>query len=241
MLRGSPDSAPIILPFWAQTLDAKGMDKMAQAFAATAPPEVRAIIQPDSQQSTEQLKSENEKLKQGLQEAIQHAHDADDEAQQAKDELQKVQADTEAKKQEVAIKGRESQVKIATTLDEQKIRHRELQLEEAKVALTAKQHLDNKEQTDKQMERDDAKEEANKSDPEQDDQMEEALTKVVEQVVQEQTKTSKAIDSLMQAQQQNQELMKTLIKAVQAPRIKEIKYDKNGDPIGSTERIETLQ
>jgi hypothetical protein len=98
MTRANPQLMPAIGPLWAQTLDVPNADKLAQVLTAVAPPEVRAILQPEKQQATtEQLTAEVQQLKAALQEAIQHA-------QESMQECAELQAKAEAKDDENAIK-----------------------------------------------------------------------------------------------------------------------------------------
>jgi hypothetical protein len=86
IMRGNPDLAPTVAPFWAQTLDFPGSDKFAQAMAAMAPPPVKAILQPegaDKGPDPAELSHQLDQCKQALNEAIGHAHDAQHDANQA--------------------------------------------------------------------------------------------------------------------------------------------------------------
>lgn len=86
IMRGNSGLAPVVAPFWAQTLDFPGSDKFAQAMAAMAPPPVKAILQPegnDKGPDPSELMQQLDQCKQALQEAIQHAKDAQDDADQA--------------------------------------------------------------------------------------------------------------------------------------------------------------
>ena len=86
IMRGNPELAPTVAPFWAQTLDFPGSDKFAQALAAMAPPPVKAILQPEGAENEvdpAKLAQELEQCKQALAEAIQHAHDAQKDADEA--------------------------------------------------------------------------------------------------------------------------------------------------------------
>ena len=89
IMRGNKELAPVVAPFWAQTLDFPGADKFAQAMAAMAPAPVKAILQPNDGKNAPdpaQLAAELEQCKQALQEAIQHAKDAQDDADKAMQE-----------------------------------------------------------------------------------------------------------------------------------------------------------
>lgn len=86
MMRANPAMAPALAPLWAQTLDVPHADKLAQVLTAVAPPEVRAVLNPeaDKQPTTADLMARMQQLQEGLQEAIQHAHDAQAEADECK-------------------------------------------------------------------------------------------------------------------------------------------------------------
>jgi hypothetical protein len=98
IMRGNKELAPVVAPFWAQTLDFPGSEKFAQAMAAMAPPAVKAIIQPegaDQGPDPAQLTQELDQCKQALQEAIQHAKDAQEDADQAVAAMSGMKADKE--------------------------------------------------------------------------------------------------------------------------------------------------
>jgi hypothetical protein len=86
IMRGNKELAPVVAPFWAQTLDFPGSDKFAQAMAAMAPAPVKAILQPEGADKGPDPAAMAQQLKQcqeALQEAIQHAHDAQQDADEA--------------------------------------------------------------------------------------------------------------------------------------------------------------
>lgn len=86
IMRGNKELAPVVAPFWAQTLDFPGSDKFAQAMAAMAPAPVKAILQPEGQDNAPDpaaMAKQMQELQQALQEAIQHAKEAQDDADQA--------------------------------------------------------------------------------------------------------------------------------------------------------------
>lgn len=86
IMRGNQELAPVVAPFWAQTLDFPGSDKFAQAMAAMAPAPVKAILQPEDGQDAPDpaaLAQQLDQCKQALQEAIAHAHEAQDDADKA--------------------------------------------------------------------------------------------------------------------------------------------------------------
>lgn len=90
IMRGNKELAPIVTPFWAQTLDFPGSDKFAQAAAAWAAqefPALKDILQPegqDKQPDPAALAQELAQCKEALQEAIQHARDAQQDADENK-------------------------------------------------------------------------------------------------------------------------------------------------------------
>lgn len=106
MMRANPAMAPALAPLWAQTLDVPHADKLAQVLTAVAPPEVKAVLNPeaDKQPQTADLIAQVQQLQAGLQEAIQHAQDAQAEA----DELK---AEKEAREEENAIKAYDAMTK----------------------------------------------------------------------------------------------------------------------------------
>jgi hypothetical protein len=86
IMRGNPELAPTVAPFWAQTLDFPGSDKFAQAMAAMAPAPVKAILQPEGQdQAPDPAKMAQQlaEMKKALDEALQHAHSAQEDADAA--------------------------------------------------------------------------------------------------------------------------------------------------------------
>ena len=86
IMRGNPALAPVVAPFWAQTLDFPGSDKFAQAMAAMSPDPVKAILRPegaDNAPDPAKLAQELAQCKQALQEAIKHVHDAQQDADEA--------------------------------------------------------------------------------------------------------------------------------------------------------------
>lgn len=232
MMRANPELMPVIGPLWAQTLDVPHADKLAQVLTAMAPEPVKAILQPQDQENSAQLKAENEQLKQALQEAIQHANDAQEEMKQAAARADEAEANAEAKRADIVIKDKEFQFKLAQAHDEHQLKSRELALKAGEI----KQRGDQQAKAD-QDKADAAEKEAQDTDPEQDDAMEEALAKAVEQMAKTQDQTNKAIAELAQGQADVQKLMKTLISVSQAPRKREISYDANGNA-SSRETVE---
>lgn len=95
MMRANPQMMPAIAPLWAQTLDVPHADKLAQVLTAVAPDAVKAILQPDTQPGTAEVKAENDQLKQALQEATSIAREAQQDADEANDKLRDKQAENE--------------------------------------------------------------------------------------------------------------------------------------------------
>jgi len=107
MMRGNPALVPAIAPFWAQTLDIAGSDKLAQALTAMAPDPVKAILQPeggDKAADPAALAKQLADTKQALNEAIQHARDAQQDADQAHAEAAQARQSAESKVRELDIK-----------------------------------------------------------------------------------------------------------------------------------------
>lgn len=104
MIRANPQMAPALAPLWAQSLDVPHADKLAQVLTAVAPPEVRAILQPDEKETTGALKAQMEEMKAALKEAIQHAEDAQRECDEKDAQLQQKEVESDAQKRELDIK-----------------------------------------------------------------------------------------------------------------------------------------
>lgn len=107
IMRGNKEMAPVVAPFWAQTLDFPGSDKFAQAMAAMAPPAVKAILQPEGGDKGPDPAALAEQLKQcqqALQEAIQHAHEAQEDADEAMAAAADAKRSAESKVRELDIK-----------------------------------------------------------------------------------------------------------------------------------------
>jgi hypothetical protein len=240
MMRANKEMMPMVAPFWAQTLDIPNADKFAQAAAAMAPPEVKAILNPDGQQSSENLKAENEQLKAALAEAVQVAEEAQSEFTQAKAEAEEANANAEAKRADIVLKEKEFAFKVAQAADASDLKREELGMKGKEMEANQENQLRTEAQKREDMARAESeKQAALQTDPEQDDAMEEALTTAVETVVKGQDQANKAMEQLAKGQEQNAKLMEQLIKLVQAPRKKEIRYDSKGEPIGSIETIDT--
>jgi hypothetical protein len=125
IMRGNPELAATVAPFWAQTLDFPGSDKFAQAMAAMAPPPVKAILQPEGQQEAEdpaKMAQELAQCKQALQEAIQHAHAAQEDADAAIASEADAKRQAEVKERELDIKAYDAEtnrLKITGAHDDQ--------------------------------------------------------------------------------------------------------------------------
>jgi hypothetical protein len=238
MMRASPEMMPIIGPIWAQTLDIQHADKLAQVLTAAAPPEVKAILQPNNEDSSANLKAENEQLKAALAEAVQVAEEAQAEFTQAKAEADEASANAEAKRAEIVLKEKEFAFKVAQAADASELKRSELGMKGKEMEVNQENTLRSEAQKREDVERAEA-EKAGAEDLEQDDAMEEALTTAVETVVKGQEQANKAMEQLAKGQEQNAKLMEQLIRLVQAPRKKEIRYDSKGEPIGSIETIDT--
>lgn len=107
IMRGNKEMAPVVAPFWAQTLDFPGSDKFAQAMASMAPPAVKAILQPEGGEKGPDPAALAEQLKQcqqALQEAIQHAHEAQEDADEAMAAAADAKRSAESKVRELDIK-----------------------------------------------------------------------------------------------------------------------------------------
>jgi hypothetical protein len=109
----NPGLTPAIAPLWAQTLDIPNADKLAQVLTVMAPPEVKAILSPDTekQPNPAELIQKINQLQQGLQEAIQHAHAAQQDADDAHALLDQEKQAGEAREQELQIKAYDAETK----------------------------------------------------------------------------------------------------------------------------------
>ena len=123
IMRGNKELAPIVAPFWAQTLDFPGSDKFAQAMAAMAPPPVKAILQPkDEQVSPEVMAQQLAEAQQALQEAIGHAKEAQEDADQSIAAAAESKLIGQVKERELDIKAYEAEtdrLKVTGANDEQ--------------------------------------------------------------------------------------------------------------------------
>ena len=107
IMRGNKELAPVVAPFWAQTLDFPGSDKFAQAMASMAPPAVKAILTPEGGDKGPDPAALAQQLKQcqdALQEAIQHAREAQDDADEAMSAAAEAKRSAAAKERELDIK-----------------------------------------------------------------------------------------------------------------------------------------
>jgi hypothetical protein len=110
MIRANPSMAPALAPLWAQSLDVPHADKLAQVLTAVAPPEVRAILQPDEKETVGALKAQMEQMKQALQEATQIAEEAQRECDEKDAQLQQKDMEYGAKSAEIQIKQRQADI-----------------------------------------------------------------------------------------------------------------------------------
>jgi hypothetical protein len=113
MMRANPSMTPALAPLWAQSLDVPHADKLAQVLTAVAPPEVKAILQPQDSNAptTAELTAKVQQLGQALQAAIQEAHAAQQELDDTHAEAAAAKAAADAKEDEVAIKAYDAQTK----------------------------------------------------------------------------------------------------------------------------------
>lgn len=125
IMRGNKEMAPVVAPFWAQTLDFPGSDKFAQAMASMAPPAVKAILQPEGGEKGPDPAAMAQQLKQvqeALQEAIQHAKEAQDDADEAMAAAADAKRSAESKVRELDIKAYQAEtdrLKVTGANDEQ--------------------------------------------------------------------------------------------------------------------------
>jgi len=125
IMRGNKEMAPVVAPFWAQTLDFPGSDKFAQAMASMAPPAVKAILQPEGGEKGPDPAAMAQQLKQvqeALQEAIQHAKEAQDDADEAMSAAADAKRSAESKLRELDIKAYQAEtdrLKVTGANDDQ--------------------------------------------------------------------------------------------------------------------------
>lgn len=99
----NPDMAPAVAPLWAQTLDIPYADKLAQALIAVAPPAVKAVLQPETEQegpTVAELTAKVEQLQQALQEATGIAQEAEQDAAEANAKLADKSSENEVRQYE---------------------------------------------------------------------------------------------------------------------------------------------
>lgn len=113
VMRTNPALTPAIAPLWARNLDIPHADKLAQILTAIAPPEVQAILDPETNKAPkpEQLMQQMKQMEASLKEALQHAHDAQAEADQAMEEVHNKRMENEAKERELNIKAYDAETK----------------------------------------------------------------------------------------------------------------------------------
>ena len=113
MLRANKEVAPVIMPFWAQTLDFPGADKFAQAVAAMAPPPIKAILTPEGgkQPDAAALTAEIDQMKQKMQEMMAIGQETHSELEEKDEELQKANLKLADKEQENDIKSYEAETR----------------------------------------------------------------------------------------------------------------------------------
>lgn len=106
MMRNNPNMTPAIAPLWAHTLDVPYADKLAQVLTAVAPPEVKAILQPQDEgmPSSAELQAKLEQVQKALEEATNIAKEAQQELDECQAKLSSQYADQEAKEREIEIK-----------------------------------------------------------------------------------------------------------------------------------------
>lgn len=200
MMRANPDMTPALAPLWAQTLDVPNADKLAQVLTAVAPPEVRAILSPESdkQPSTADLMAKVSQLQEGLNEAIQHAEQAQQEADEMRQKSEALEADREIAEGELKIKGSEVRIK-AFDADTKR-----MQVEAAKC----------KADHDASLARITAEHAMDTPDEEESMPAEPAVAETPPEIKQ----LAQTADSLIEQQKQTAQLLKELIRMVRADR-----------------------
>lgn len=106
IMRGNPELAPTVAPFWAQTLDFPGSDKFAQAMAAMAPAPVKAILQPEGHEDAPDpaaLAQQVKQLQEALQEAVQLANEAQQDADEAEQRANEAERTAKVKEEALEI------------------------------------------------------------------------------------------------------------------------------------------
>lgn len=114
IMRGNKELAPVVAPFWAQTLDFPGSDKFAQAMAEMAPPPVKAILKPEGSEDgpdVAELTAQLEQCKQALAEASQIAREAQQDADEAMQKSEAAEMEAETKARDLEIKAYDAETK----------------------------------------------------------------------------------------------------------------------------------
>ncbi len=94
IMRAAPQLLPAIAPIWAKTLDIPHADKLAQVLTAIAPPEVKAVLQPQQEgPNTAELMAQLQQMQAAIQEATALASEAEQELAQKESECQALKAD----------------------------------------------------------------------------------------------------------------------------------------------------
>lgn len=125
IMRGNPDMATTVAPFWAQTLDIPGSDKFAQALATLAPPAVQAILKPEGKEDTPdpaQMAAQLKQLQDAIKEATDLAHQAEQAESDAVEALHKAQLQLADKDRDGDIRAYEAEtnrLKITGANDDQ--------------------------------------------------------------------------------------------------------------------------
>ena len=102
MMRSNPEMTPALAPLWAGTVDMPNADKLQQVLTAVAPPEVRAVLAPESdkQPKIADLVAENEQLKAKLEEAMAIAQEAEQDGAEAEAKLAAKDEENEVRRYE---------------------------------------------------------------------------------------------------------------------------------------------
>lgn len=228
MMRANPQMMPAIAPLWAQTLDVPHADKLAQVLTAMAPDAVKAILQPDQQDSPAALKAENDQLKQALQEAVQHAKDAQMDADEAHAQLQDKSLEHSVKVDDIAIRDYDAQTKRLVALGATITHEQVVQLTQQTIAQAMTQPDPSEQEGAQPMQP--------AAQPAQPEQQEPAM-----QEQQEPPGPAPEIQELMQGQEHLAQLMEMLIHAVQAPRKRTPVRDQKGDILHVIDTVDRPQ
>lgn len=247
MMRANPSMAPAIAPLWANTLDVPDAGKLAQVLAAVAPPEVKAVLQPENSKegpTTAELTAKVQQLSQALQAAIGEAHQAQQEldqahaeASQAKAEASQISAEKDAKEDEVAIKAFDAQTKrlqvLGTTLTPEAV--------QALTQQTVVQMLGQPNPTEDPAEGPEMAPESEAAQPQPAQQMEPSMEPQDAGMPEPQEPAGPApeIQELMQGQEHIAQLLEMLIQQVQAPRKRTpVRDKKTGDILHVIDQID---